>query len=108
MKADIANSLSARCARARVYSHTYEHGETIARVERHEGTRSRLRSNKAERKWTEPVEKVVFLKKQAEFRMKEEEMQTKVHLFCRVESRSRKRIGVFSVKARGKKLISLK
>lgn len=85
MKADIANSLSARCARARVYSHTYEHGETIARVERHEGTRSRLRSNKSERKWTEPVEKVVFMKKQAEFRMKEEEMQTKVRLYCRLD-----------------------
>lgn len=54
-------------------------------AERHEGTRSRLRSNKAERKWTEPVEKVVFLKKQAEFRMKEEEMQTKVRLYCRLD-----------------------
>ena len=85
MKADIANSLSARCARARVYSHTYEHGETIARVERHEGTRSRLRNNNAERKWTEPVEKVVFLKKQAEFRTKGGEMQTKVRLYCRLD-----------------------
>lgn len=85
MKADVANSLSARCARARVYSHTYEHGETIARVERHEGARSRLRSNKAERKWTEPVEKVVFLKKQAEFRTKGGEMQTKVRLYCRLD-----------------------
>ena len=85
MKADIANSLSARCARARVYSHTYEHGETIARAERHEGTRSRLRSNKAERRWTAPVEKVVFLKKQAEFRMKGGEMQTKVRLYCRLD-----------------------
>lgn len=85
MKADVANSLSARCARARVYSHTYEHGETIARVERHEGARSRLRSNKSERKWTEPVEKVVFLKKQAEFRTKGGEMQTKVRLYCRLD-----------------------
>ena len=85
MKADVANSLSARCARARVYSHTYEHGETIARAERHEGARSRLRSNKAERKWTEPVEKVVFLKKQAEFRTKGGEMQTKVRLYCRLD-----------------------
>ena len=85
MKADIANSLSARCARARVYSHTYEHGETIARAERHEGTRSRLLSNNAEWRWAAPVEKVVFLKKQAEFRTKEEEMQTKVRLYCRLD-----------------------
>ena len=84
MKADIANSLSARCARARVYSHTYEHGETIARAERHEA-RSRLRNNNAERKRTEPVEKVVFLKKQAEFRTKGGEMQTKVRLYCRLD-----------------------
>ena len=85
MKASIANSLSARCARAGVYSHTYEHGETIARAEQHEGARSRLRSNKSERKWTEPVEKVVFMKKQAEFRMKVGEMQTKVRLYCRLD-----------------------
>ena len=85
MKASIANSLSARCARAGVYSHTYEHGETVERAEQHEGARSRLRSNKSERKWTEPVEKVVFMKKQAEFRMKEEEMQTKVRLYCRLD-----------------------
>ena len=85
MKADIANSLSARCARARVYSHTYEHGETVERAEPNEGTRSRLRSNKAERKRTEPVEKVVFLKKQAEFRTKGGEMQTKVRLYCRLD-----------------------
>ena len=54
-------------------------------AEQHEGARSRLRSNKAERKWTAPVEKVVFLKKQAEFRTKGGEMQTKVRLYCRLD-----------------------
>ena len=95
MKADIANSLSARCARARVYSHTYEPAKPLRGwgcmgterygAEQHEGARSRLRSNKSERKWTEPVEKVVFLKKQAEFRTKGGEMQTKVRLYCRLD-----------------------
>lgn len=66
-------------------THGGKHGETIARVGLHEGARSRLRSNKSERKWTEPVEKVVFLKKQAEFRMKGGEMQTKVRLYCRLD-----------------------
>ena len=54
-------------------------------AEQHEGARSRLRNNNAEWRWAAPVEKVVFLKKQAEFRTKGGEMQTKVRLYCRLD-----------------------